>query len=294
MEYFLIPYKHTMACQMVQQFADGHYPIKADTVSRPELSALAHLLELLADVLYKALQGRDPAIFFKSISVSADKFIRLSDGDDASEFTAVFGRRLDNTPMIQLLAVESQELWSRMQPGVSSFPKPPCALLSLLASKNKVVPTFCYFTAQPNRDVSVRIIVPELSQAGTVAQSFFNELLLEVKGPYYRDAQLLQDVYDYIRQHTFEKLPSSKLLARQFYTNRQKLKLLFRHVLHTTMYAVYNEARLQEAYRLIMVTRIPLADISSYCGFSSFHWFSIVFYQHFGIRPTQVERPERF
>lgn len=160
------------------------------------------------------------------------------------------------------------------------------SLLYLTNNNSKVVPTFCRFK---HRCITIIYLRHEI--ASTSVQKLYADILVEVAGSFSRNVQLLQDVYNYIVAHPEEPMPNNIQIARMFYSNRQKLKELFRHLLGTSIYQLYNTTRLEKAHQLISNTNLPLLDIASICGFNNYQHFSSLFKKHFGYRPGKLVRP---
>jgi AraC-like DNA-binding protein len=105
-----------------------------------------------------------------------------------------------------------------------------------------------------------------------------------------QDIKLMQSVYDYVLANIESPLPTLKKLARIFNTNQTKLKSGFKELFNTSIHQLYNDERLNRARLLIAHTNIPLKNIASVAGFSTYPNFSRAFKIKFGCSPTAIQR----
>ena len=162
------------------------------------------------------------------------------------------------------------------------------SLIYCVDRTSAVIPIFCDLKGS-----TISAIYLSTENTSALVQKRYADIIADLLGPYSRSVQLLQDVYHYIITHSEEPMPTNVKIARMFYTNRQKLKELFRHLLGTSLYQFYNATRLNKAHHLISHTHLPLHDIASLCGFSNYQHFSSLFNKHFGYRPATVVRRSR-
>ena len=162
------------------------------------------------------------------------------------------------------------------------------ALIYCVDHSSVVMPLFCDFKRH-----TISAIYFSRENASAAVQKQYADIIADVAGPYSRSVQLLQDVYQYIITHSEEPMPTNIRIARMFYTNRQKLKELFRYLMGTSLYQFYNTTRLNKAHHLISNTHLSLQQIGSLCGFSNYQHFSSLFKKHFGYRPGAVVRRSR-
>jgi AraC-like DNA-binding protein len=104
------------------------------------------------------------------------------------------------------------------------------------------------------------------------------------------DIKQIQAVYDYILAHMDSSLPTLKELSRIFGTNEFKLKNGFKHLFKTTIFQFNNDERLKRSHLVIEQTKIPLKNIASMAGFSTYPNFSRAFKIKFGYSPTDIPR----
>jgi len=123
-------------------------------------------------------------------------------------------------------------------------------------------------------------------------------LLLELAVPSERSASLLssaqelQPVLAYIRDHWFEAINIDSLLSR-FAGSRSLLFQLFRKQFQQTPMDYVKSVRLNEAYRKLCTSDMPVAEISLMSGFvNSFH-FSREFKARFQMTPTAARKANR-
>ena len=104
------------------------------------------------------------------------------------------------------------------------------------------------------------------------------------------DAELIQKVLDYIKNHLEEPLPTTKDLSKMFGTNEFTLKASFRNSVKTSIYQFYNDERLNKAHFLIKGTAIPLKEIALICGFNDYPNFYKAFKKRYSYSPSEVKR----
>ena len=193
--------------------------------------------------------------------------------------TSIVGRSFK-----RLLAAASRRYIPLLEKQMASG-LPHYAVLYIIDSSFTVVPTICCL-----KGTCITLIYLKREPASIAVQKQYSDILVEVAGSYSRSVQLLEDVYQYIVTHPEDRMPSNIQIARMFYSNRQKLKELFRHLLGTSIYQLYNTTRLEKAHQLISNTNLPLLDIASICGFNNYQHFSSLFKKHFGYRPGTLVR----
>ena len=137
----------------------------------------------------------------------------------------------------------------------------------------------------------VTLIFLNSSLNGTILHTHLERICTEILGPYYRDAALLQQVSNYFISQLDKPKPTDKQLARRFFTNEQKLKEIFRHVLGSSMHKWYMRRKLEATMVLIRTTHISLPEISGLYGFIDFWYYSGLFEKAFGVKPSDVPRP---
>lgn len=164
-------------------------------------------------------------------------------------------------------------------------------LLLLTDSSHKVYATACRFVATTNGGCDCTLVLMNPATAAPEIAQHYDRIFTEVLGIYYKDAQLLQQVCDFLLTHLDRPKPTDKQLARQFYTNRQKLKELFRYVVGSSMYKWYMRKKLEATMALIQSTHLPLNEIAGLYGFVDFWYYSGLFEKAFGKKPAAVKRP---
>jgi len=90
----------------------------------------------------------------------------------------------------------------------------------------------------------------------------------------------------YILQHLSEKITTDQL-ARQLGINRTYLNALFQRQTNMSPAAYVTMLRLDEAKRLLMISKRPLGEIAENLGFSSQSHFQNSFKKEFGLTPTE-------
>lgn len=243
-----------------------------------------HAVAILLNLLSSKHHQENPASLFISSDLTVKKNTIVTIETTFTHFLDYFPHDILGRPFTHFIAAASRRYIPKLERQLAA-PSPHYALLYLIDKNLKVIPTFCRF-----RNQCVTIIYFQREIASAYVQKLYADILVEVAGSYSRDVQLLQDVYTYIIAHPEEPMPNNIQIARMFYSNRQKLKELFRHLLGTSMYQLYNTTRLERAHQLISNTHLPLQDVALLCGFTSYQHFSSLFKKHFGYRPGTLAR----
>ncbi|MBM7567817.1 helix-turn-helix transcriptional regulator [Paenibacillus sacheonensis] len=123
-------------------------------------------------------------------------------------------------------------------------------------------------------------------------------LLLELATPTERSASLLnaaqelQPVLAHIRDHWADAIDIDVLL-RKFAGSRSLLFQLFRKQFQQSPMDYVKSTRLNEAYRKLCTTDMPVAEIALMSGFANSFHFSREFKAKFGRTPTEARRANR-
>ncbi|RAV27400.1 helix-turn-helix transcriptional regulator [Sinomicrobium soli] len=100
----------------------------------------------------------------------------------------------------------------------------------------------------------------------------------------------MEKVARYIQDHLDGSLPTLNDIARHFGINSQKLNKNFRATFLQSVYAYYQDRRLDKAMFLLRTTNQPIMDIAYSIGYSVHSGFYRVFRKKFGITPGQVRK----
>ncbi|WP_268849186.1 helix-turn-helix domain-containing protein [Flavobacterium aestivum] len=163
--------------------------------------------------------------------------------------------------------------------------------LVYFTSEQLLVPSLCFISPLVGRDeIFVCSVTTSIKENKEIYKSF-SEVLQEFPINTIRstEAQLIQNVYDYIIGHLDTSLPSLRELSQIFNINEFKLKRGFRELFKTSIYQFYNEQRLQSAHLLIEQTSLPLKEIAYRSGFSTYANFSKSFKKKFDYAPNELK-----
>lgn len=95
----------------------------------------------------------------------------------------------------------------------------------------------------------------------------------------------LADALVFIGTHLDRHLTASDVL-RRVGLSHTRVNKIFRHVLGMTVQQVIRKTALEESRRLLRTTPLPIAEISSRCGFATPQYFCNVFTKAFGHAPS--------
>ena len=99
----------------------------------------------------------------------------------------------------------------------------------------------------------------------------------------------LHKAIDYIKEHFFEDIPVKKL-ANAASLNYSSLTKLFKKELDVTPFEYLWRYRTEVAKRLLVLTELPIKEISKKCGFKTPSHFSRKFESYIGIAPTSYRK----
>ncbi len=84
--------------------------------------------------------------------------------------------------------------------------------------------------------------------------------------------------------------PSLIQLARQVGLNDYKLKLGFRHCFGTTVFGYLHDHRMELAHKLLIESKMNVAEVAKKVGFASLPSFSNAFRKKFGVSPKSCQK----
>ena len=213
---------------------------------------------------------------------TADAAINLGHSEENLLGTA-FGSLLDADSLLAWNLIKDVVLWDRH--FHKTFP------ITFISETQLLIPTFCTISRLLH---SSKILVSSVSIVMTDNFStnaiMLNSDLKESQTPNDHDAELIQQLYDYILENLERQLPTIKELSLIFKTNEFKLKSGFRHFFKTSIYQFYNDERLKRAHLLIQQTSMPLKNIALMSGFSTYANFAKAFKKRFTYSPNVVKR----
>jgi len=92
-----------------------------------------------------------------------------------------------------------------------------------------------------------------------------------------------------ILEREFADPPTIDQLAHRCATNTTKLKKLFKHVYHTTLYGYVQRLRMEEANLLLRQERLSIGEVARRVGYLHQGHFSRLFYDTYGIYPKTLK-----
>ncbi len=102
----------------------------------------------------------------------------------------------------------------------------------------------------------------------------------------------IRKIRTYILQHLSEKITTDRM-AKLLGINRTYLNELFQRETNMSPSAYVMKLRLDEAKRLLAISKKPLQEIADHLGFSSQSHFQNTFRREFGITPTEYRTKEQ-
>lgn len=102
-----------------------------------------------------------------------------------------------------------------------------------------------------------------------------------------RDDHIAHVIAGYIRSHTDSPLSVSKF-AEEYHISRYTLERVFKKTFGKTLHQYVMEKRMEEAYRLLTTTDLPIKAIVSQTGFHSVTSFTNAFHSRYQISPAAL------
>ena len=129
------------------------------------------------------------------------------------------------------------------------------------------------------KEVIIRLLQydfqPQLASSSPTQQRFENDLL--------------NDIIIYINENIYSNITVEDICVK-FSISRSSLQNLFKNSLNTAPKQYINELKLSKAKLLIKESSHTISEISEILGYTSIHYFSRKFKQHFGITPTDYAK----
>lgn len=98
---------------------------------------------------------------------------------------------------------------------------------------------------------------------------------------------IVRGILKYISSH-YKNPISLELLAKEFAFSKSHLCHIFKEYTNLTIHQYINEIRCRHAASLIM-NNIPLSEVYQEVGFNNYNYFSRIFKNIYGIRPSDVK-----
>lgn len=158
--------------------------------------------------------------------------------------------------------------------------------LTFVCSDGKLMPFLCTISRLfYSRKILVSAITVDMASTSALPEN-------DLSGPSRKlpEAELMQNVYDFVLSNLENPLPSLKEISKLFGINEFKLKAGFRHFFNNSIYQFYTEERLKRAHLMLQQTDLPIKTIALMNGFSYYVNFGKAFKKKFGYAPSEVSR----
>ena len=186
----------------------------------------------------------------------------------------------------EILVDQSLPIWNNIKAELITNEAYHESLQILFITQQKqIVSSFCTITRHL---YSNTVLVCSVT---TILQDLISDFgLIKPITPRESEFVIIQNVYEYIKEHLEEPLPTTKELAQLFGSNEFKLKERFRHFFNTSIYQFYNDERLKRAHYLIEQSSVPLKEIAFMCGFNDYTNFYKAFRKKYKYVPSDIKR----
>ncbi|MDU0353435.1 AraC family transcriptional regulator [Paraglaciecola aquimarina] len=128
---------------------------------------------------------------------------------------------------------------------------------------------------------------PLFNKEQVIVGSFGFTQLLSKASKVLSSIDAIKEPIEYVRENYHQEI-SIEQLAKLAFISVSALERRFKKYLSKTPKQFINEVRLENARRMLIETRLPIAEIAYRCGFSEHSYFSRQFKLQFGILPSQL------
>lgn len=128
---------------------------------------------------------------------------------------------------------------------------------------------------------------PLFDKNNVIVGSFGFTQLLSKASKVLSSIDAIKEPIEYVRENYHREI-SIEELAKLAFISVSALERRFKKYLSKTPKQFVNEVRLENARRMLIETRLPIAEIAFRCGFSEHSYFSRQFKLQFGILPSQL------
>lgn len=284
-------------CLILMEMAGGNFTYRLPrTGEDDELEALTVLVNWLAEEMKESIFHSgyiNPHFTYRYVVQSSymldHDFVIKSFSPDVPDLLGFDSDELLGKDFTKILTKESLVLLGTIKEELVQDETYQTILpLQFLTCDKLLIPVYCGITRLLQCDKiivsSFTAVVQERTQDKSVTHDAVNEEVEKI------DVKQIQAVYDYVLAHMDSSLPTLKELSRIFGTNEYKLKNGFKYLFKTTIFQFNNDERLKRSHLVIEHTKIPLKNIASMAGFSTYPNFSRAFKIKFGYPPTDIIR----
>jgi AraC-like DNA-binding protein len=128
---------------------------------------------------------------------------------------------------------------------------------------------------------------PLFDKQNNIIGSFGFTRLLSKASQVLSSIDAIKEPIEYVRENFHRDLKIEEL-AKLAFISVSALERRFKKYLSKTPKQFINEIRLENARRMLIETRLPIADVAYRCGFSEHSYFSRQFRLMFGTLPSQL------
>ncbi|SNR68486.1 helix-turn-helix domain-containing protein [Lutibacter flavus] len=287
--------------QMLIQMGKGNFTQRVERSGEDDnLETLIVLVNMLAEELNSLISHKgfvnphhSSKYLVQTSFILDSNFIIKSFNSDVFNILGYSPEDLINKQFSTILSKESVVVWNGIKEDLQKdLTHRSAQQLTYITKNNLQRPSFCNISRLfHNNDILVSSVSNIIEDTALPTKLISSTETIKPTGLYrLSDVQLIQKVYDYILNNLDKPLPTIKELSRIFGTNEYKLKFGFKYLFKTSIYRFYNNKRLQRAHLLIQQSTIPLKEIATMCGFSTYPNFSKAFKKLFGYSPNNVSR----
>lgn len=276
--------------RMLFELATGNLIYRIDSQTKDDIAKLAESLNTFAAQMQLMIRKSGyvvPHYTYQNLAHSAlildPEFLIVGFTKDAPNHFGYESIQLLGKSCHELIHADSKELWNQIVSDMLNRNDFYANLqLQFLTASGQIQPSFCSvyrLLGTENYLLScVTTAIEEIAELNRNATAENSE------------AQVIQNLYQYIMENLEKPLPTIRELAVLFKTNDFKLKQGFRHFFNSGIHAFYNSERLKRAQLLIQQTDFPLKTVALMSGFQDYGTFSKAFRKKFGYGPGALAR----
>ena len=296
--------------KMIIEMGGENFNYRVPTSSNNDvIEAITVSINMLADKLSESYKNRylvHSRQIFEHLTdlgfILDPKFKIVQVTSSYNEFMSINESQLIGKPFIELLDLESQEIWLSATSKTNKFPQK--FHLNLIAKKKLTQPlTFFLNTLTPMESKQnyllsgVRTInIREHRDNGLSSseqQHYDYSQFLDLSDSVLKDEKdisIIKQIHAHIEKNRADALGSLQKLAHDFGTNEYKLKNGFKELYGITVFKFQMEERLTYAKTLVESSSIPFKAIAEMMGFKTLAHFSRSFKKRFGSNPREMRK----
>lgn len=276
--------------RMLFELSTGNLIYRIESQNQDDITKLAESLNTFAAQMQLIVRKSGyvvPYYSYQNLAHSAlildPDLIVIGFTKDAPAHFGYESERLLGIPCDNLIHIDSKGYWNQIVSDMRQQSDFYAHLqLQFLTASGQIQPSFCsVYRLLGTDNYLISCVTTTIEEIAELNRNVTAEN---------SEAQMIQNLYQYIMENLEKPLPTIRELAVLFKTNDFKLKQGFRHFFKSGIHAFYNSERLKRAQLLIQQTDLPLKTVALMSGFQDYGTFSKAFKKKFGYGPGALSR----